>query len=355
MSTSTYIIAEAGVNHNGSTDRALEMVRVAARCGANAVKFQTFRVWELVSERAPMAVYQKKNTGSSVSQADMLRPLELPHDAHFVLRDACAECGIDFLSTPFDMPSLEFLVQRMGASTLKIGSGNMTDGPLLLAAAQAGCEVILSTGMADMPEVERALGVLAFGYRSADVPRGAVDFERLDGLEGRVTLLHCTTQYPTSPEEINLRAMQTLGRHFSLPVGFSDHSEGISIGLAAVALGATVLEKHFTLSRELPGPDHKASLEPDELAALVEGARAIETAFGTGEKVCQASEAPNRAVARKSLVAARAIEAGAVIEAADLTTRRPGDGISGLEYWDVVGRRASRGYAAGEAIGERVP
>ncbi len=356
--THVFVIAEAGVNHNGDAALAPALVEAAARAGADAVKFQSFRAESLVARKAPMADYQRRNTGTDESQFDMLRRLELDAAAHRLLAACCARQGIEFMSTPFDLDNLDFLVREMHVARLKLPSGELTNAPLLLAAARSGRPLIVSTGMATLAEVEAALGVIAWGL--LDEPqgrpgRGAFHAAYCSG-EGQrrlrecVTLLHCTTEYPAPYKEVNLRAMHTLGAAFGLPVGFSDHTAGIAIPIAAAALGAVVIEKHFTLDRSLPGPDHKASLEPDELAAMVRGIRETAQALGAGRKIPAPSEAANAAVARKSLVAARTIAAGEPYSTENLAVRRPGGGISPIEYFDWLGRTAARAYAAGEPI-----
>jgi len=351
------IIAEAGVNHNGSIDRALAMVDVAADAGADLVKFQTFRAEALAAAAAPKAAYQEANTGEAGGQLAMLKALELDDQAHYRLVDRCQERGIEFLSTAFDLDSLDFVLS-LGVRRLKMPSGEITNGPLLLKAARSGLPILLSTGMADLKDVEAALAVLAFGYsapREAMPSSGAFKVALL-GDEGRaalterVTVLHCTTQYPAPMAELNLRAMDTIARRFSVKIGYSDHSTGIAIAPAAVARGATVIEKHFTLDRALPGPDHKASLEPAELKAMITAIRDVEAALGMPDKRPTDSERPNIPVARKSLVAARAIAKGEVFSAENLIALRPGDGRSPMDYWSLLGQPAERDYARHEKI-----
>lgn len=358
MTPSTLIIAEAGVNHNGSLDLALDLVDAAADCGADMVKFQTFSATALVTADAPRAPYQQANTGNTGSQLEMLERLELSHDAHHALLQRCADRGIRFLSTPFDPDSLAFLANDLDLPMLKLGSSELTNGPLLVDAGRTGKSIILSTGMGTLAEVERALGALAFGYSTGvDESPGESAFQRAwtdakatNALVKKVTILHCTTSYPTPPEGVNLLAIRTLSDTFGLPVGFSDHTPGIAAAAAAVALGAQVIEKHITLDRTLPGPDHQASLEPDEFAAMVEAIRTVESALGDGVKAPQPCEQPNISIARKSLVAATAIEKGAHFDATNLAVMRPGDGRSPFDYWSLVGQSAKRGYAAGELI-----
>jgi N-acetylneuraminate synthase len=327
-----FVIAEAGVNHNGDPALAARLVDAAAEAGADAVKFQTFRADRLASPEAPQAEYQARNSGVRESQADMLRRLELSPDAHRALRDRCAARGLLFLSTPFEDESADFLVS-LGVPLLKIPSGEITNLPFLEHVARAGLPLIVSTGMADLGEVREAVGVL----RSAHCPGFA--------------LLHCVSSYPAPAAHVNLRALQTLRDEFDVPVGYSDHTEGIEIALAAAALGACVLEKHFTLDRALPGPDHKASLEPGELAALIRGVRAVQSALGDGLKRPAPGEAETAAVIRKSVVAARAVPRGAVLAPLDLAVRRPGTGLSPGRLPSLIGLRARRDLRAGAPIG----
>lgn len=360
---SVFIIAEAGVNHNGDLDRALALVDAAAAAGADAVKFQTFRAAALVIGSAGKAAYQKQTTGAAESQFAMLARLELDEAAHRALIARAAQRGIRFLSTPFDRESLRLLTATLGLDSIKIPSGEITNGPLLLATARTGCRVVLSTGASSLDEVEQALAVLAFGYvrpRGAH-PDTAAFAEAYSSAEGRlalcehVELMHCTSEYPAPFAEVNLRAMATLAEAFGLPVGLSDHTEGIAIAIAAVALGAASVEKHFTLDKTLPGPDHRMSLEPAELAAMVTAIRQVELAQGDGSKRPTASELGNRVVIRKVLVAARPIARGAVIGAADLTAKRiSAEGVSPMRYWSLIGTESRRDYAIDEPLeGER--
>jgi|SRR5665213_3439431 len=358
MDRRTTIIAEAGVNHNGDRARALALVEAAARAGADVVKFQSFRADKLATAGAAKASYQKVTTGGEQSQLEMLRALELSEDDERRIAKASATAGIAYMSTPFDAESANHLVRNIGVTTLKVGSGDLTNAPLLLDLARFRLPIILSTGMATLAEVEQALGVIAFGYlREATARPAATDFARMlldraswTELNGKVTLLHCTTEYPATPDSINLRAMATLRSAFGLPVGFSDHSRGIHVAAAAVALGAVVIEKHLTLDRSLPGPDHRASIEPDEMAAMVVSIRDVELALGDGRKVPAADEIANRRVARRSLVATRAVRSGEPFSEANLGVKRPGDGISPVEYWTYLGKKADRDYAANEAL-----
>ena len=352
-----FVIAEAGVNHNGSLDMALRLIDVAADAQADAIKFQTFRADRLAVRSAPKAQYQRETTGSGESQLEMLRKLELDESAHEVLLQRCRHRGIEFMSTPFDNESLRFLVDKIGVRRLKIASGEITNGPLLLEAARSGKPVILSTGMSTMEEIEDALGVLAFGLTmQVDEPSPQAFRQALASPEGgrvlkeRVTVLHCVTEYPAPFLDVNLRAIQVIREKFHVNVGYSDHAMGIATALAAVALGATVLEKHFTLDKNLPGPDHRASLDPAELEALVSGVREIGMALGVADKRPSQSELKNLVVARKSLVAAHEIRAGDTFSAQNLAAKRPGGGISPMRSWEFIGRAAVRDYIEDEPI-----
>jgi N-acetylneuraminate synthase len=353
----TYVIAEAGVNHDGSIEDALRLVDVAADAGADCIKFQTFRAETLAAPRAEKATYQKQATGAGESQRAMLARLELSHDAHIGVQQRARARSVDFLSTPFDPASLSFLVGELGLSRIKVGSGDLTNAPLLLEIAKGQRDVILSTGMATLGEVEEALSVLAFGFtRAVEAPSRAAfaaawaDRVSREALKSRVVLLHCTTEYPAPAESVNLRAMDTLACAFDLPVGYSDHTLGIEASLAAVARGAVMIEKHLTLDRTRPGPDHAASLDPRQFAALVEGIRLVEQSLGDGRKLPQPVEAKNISIARKALVAAKPIAAGEKFSIANLAAKRPGQGLAPIALWDLIGRTAHRSYAVDEAI-----
>lgn len=356
MTPRTLFIAEAGVNHNGSLALALQLVDAAADAGADVVKFQTFRADKLVTAAAQKAEYQVANTGEAGAQLEMLRRLELSRDDHHRLLARCTQRGIGFMSTAFDADSLAFL-GALPVRALKIPSGDITHAPLLLQAARLGKPLIVSTGMCSLADVEAALGVIAFALGREGTPHGRADFEAAwadpacrDAVRARTTLLHCTTQYPAPPQDVHLRAMDTLRTAFGLAVGYSDHTTGIEVAIAAVARGAAVIEKHLTLDRNLPGPDHAASLQPDELRLLVTSVRVVEVALGQAHKGPAASEAANRAVARRSIVAARPIAAGEVLGLQAMEFKRPGTGIAPIEAWDLAGRRAARAYAADEPI-----
>jgi N-acetylneuraminate synthase len=351
-----YIIAEAGVNHNGDLELARQLVDCAADSGADAVKFQTFDAQKLATNSAPKASYQQRTTDAAESQLDMLRKLELPREWHWELRERARSRGIEFLSTAFDIGSLTFL-EELGMPFYKVPSGELTNGPLLWQFARQGRPLVVSTGMATMSEVELALAVIAHAFNAAIEPldiaavwRGWSNAAWRASLQGRVTLLHCTSQYPTPMQECNLRAMDTL-RAFGLPVGYSDHTDGLLIPIAAVARGATFIEKHFTLNREMPGPDHKASLEPAELTLMVKQIRDLQVALGDGAKCPQPCEWNTRQAARQHVVAARDIPAGTLLSRDDLTTARSGgDGQTATALWGLIGVAATRAYTAGEPI-----
>lgn len=324
------IIAEAGVNHNGSLDMAKKLVDVAKTCGADIVKFQTAKLDSLVSKSAHMADYQKKNTGVEESQKDMLSKLLMNFEDFVELARYCKDVGIHFLSTPFDIESIRFLNDML--DIWKVPSGEITNYPYLVEIGKTKKKVILSTGMAEMEEIRAAIDVLE--------ENGTTD----------ITILHCTTEYPAPIKDVNLNVMQTMRDAFGYSVGYSDHTQGIDVDLAAVALGAAVIEKHFTLDRNLPGPDHKASLEPDELKAMVDGIRKIELALGSKEKRPSDVELKNRLVARKSIVAKKAIKVGEEITADNITTKRPGSGINPMRWNDVIGTKAIRDFEEDELI-----
>lgn len=352
----TFIIAEAGVNHNGSLDLAKQLIDAAADAGADAVKFQTFRAEQLVARHAPKAEYQTRTTDAKESQFEMIQKLELTDADHEVLIVHARARRIEFLSTPFDAASLHLLTKHFGLTTIKVSSGDITNAPFLLDIARVAQRVILSTGMSTLAEIEAALGVLAFGFVEPKINPQCHSFEEAyssdagqSALRDRVVLLHCTTEYPAPFSEVNLRAMDTISTAFGLPIGYSDHTHGIHIPVAAVARGATLIEKHFTLDRGLPGPDHKASLEPGELNAMVSAIRDVEQALGDGIKRPTASELKNRAIARKSLVLGRELVAG---EKLVLACKRPGTGLSPFEYWRMANRVATRNYAADEVLDE---
>ncbi len=353
---STLIIAEAGVNHNGSIEQALRLIDVAAQAGADAVKFQTFRADKLATSRAAKATYQVANTQEAGSQQEMLRKLELSVDDHATLVRHCEQRSIRFMSTAFDAESLAYL-GTLAMPAIKIPSGDITCAPLLLQAAQLRQKLLVSSGMSTLTDLERALAVLAWGLLHDGTPKDqdAVDAAYFstagrEGLERHVTLLHCVTEYPAPSESVHLRAMDTMAQAFGLPVGYSDHTLGIEMSVAAVARGATVIEKHFTLDRNLPGPDHLASLEPDELEHMVRAIRNIEAGLGSARKLPAPAEQPNRPIGRRSIVARRPIAAGEAITLDMLECKRPGTGMSPMDIWSLIGRKASRDFAPDEQI-----
>lgn len=326
------IIAEAGVNYNGSLELAYKMVDEAKKAGADIVKFQTGVPEKVMSKYAEKAEYQKKNTGKAEeSQLDMVRKLMLKFEEFVPLKKYCELSGIKFLSTPFDLSSIDFL-EELGCDMWKIPSGEITNLPYLLRIAKTGKPIIMSTGMSTLEEVREALNVLK--------ENGA----------GEITLLHCTTEYPAPLKDVNLKAMLTLKDTFGCKVGYSDHTPGIEVPVAAVAMGASVIEKHFTLDRNMEGPDHKASLEPDELAAMVKAIRNVELAIGTGVKEPSESEKKNMAIARKSIIAAKDIKKGEIFTEDNLTTKRPGNGISPMKWNEVIGKTAKRDFGEDELI-----
>ncbi|OIJ22375.1 N-acetylneuraminate synthase [Anaerobacillus alkalidiazotrophicus] len=357
MINKTYIIAEAGVNHNGSIELAKQLIDIAKDSGADAIKFQTFKAENLVSKNTPKADYQKRQTGEAESQYEMLKKLELGIDEHKVLTNYCREKSIEFLSTPFDYESLDLLVNDFHISKLKVPSGEITNAPLLLKMARTDKPIILSTGMSTLGDIENALSIISFGYLNKN---GTPTFETLrqafyseEGqmvIKEKVILLHCTTEYPTPFEDVNLLALTTLKTSFGLQVGLSDHTMGISVPIAAVAIGAVVVEKHVTVDRTLPGPDHKASLEPNELKEMVKSIREVEQAIGSPIKKPAPSELKNMNVARKSIVANCNISGGEAFNEKNITVKRPGNGISPIYYWEMLGKKATRNFKKDEEI-----
>ncbi|ECV9671990.1 N,N'-diacetyllegionaminate synthase [Campylobacter jejuni] len=329
------IIAEAGVNHNGDLNLAKKLIEVAAKSGADFVKFQSFKAELCVSKNAKKAAYQLETTAKDESQLEMIKKLELDFNAHQLLISHAKQCGIAFLSTPFDLESIE-LLDELGLEVFKIPSGEITNLPYLKKIAKLNKKIILSTGMSNLGEIEVALEILCKeGTQRANI-----------------TLLHCTTEYPAPFDEVNLKAIQTLKNAFNLDVGYSDHTKGIHISLAAIALGASVIEKHFTLDKNMSGPDHKASLEPDELQELCTKIREIESALGDGIKQASKSERKNIEIARKSLVAKKKIKKGEIFSEENLTTKRPASGISAMRYDEYLGKKASKNYEEDELIHE---
>ena len=333
MMKRTLIIAEAGVNHNGDMALAKQLIESAAKAGADLVKFQTFTANRQVTKTASKAEYQTQTTDKTESQHEMLRRLELSQEMHEELIVHCGEHGIGFFSTGFDIESIDLLVD-LGQDHFKIPSGEITNLPYMRHIGRLGQSVILSTGMATLGDIEAALNVL----EQAGTPRA------------KITVLHCTTEYPTPMAEVNLRAMQSIQHAFGVDVGYSDHTPGIEVATAAVAMGATVIEKHFTMDSNLPGPDHKASLEPEGLAAMIAAIRNIEVALGDGVKRLTESEARNMPVMRKSLLACQSIKSGEIFSADNITAKRPGTGISPMRWDEVIGRTAPRDFAEDELI-----
>jgi len=327
------VIAEAGVNHNGDMDLAIQLIEAAADAGADVVKFQTFKADQLATTKAAKACYQQQTTDKAENQQAMLKRLELTSDQHKQLISHCHNCDIEFLSTAFDDPSID-LLNKLNLKRFKIPSGEITNLPYLRRIGGLSKPLILSTGMANLGEIEAALAVL----------------ETAGTNRAQITVLHCTTEYPAPMAEVNLRAMQTIAQAFGVAVGYSDHTAGIEVPIAAVALGATVIEKHITLDQNLPGPDHKASLEPKEFAAMVNAIRNIEQALGDGIKRPTASEAANLPIVRKSLVASRAINIGELFSATNISAKRPGTGISPMRWDELIGHPSPRAFAPDELI-----
>lgn len=356
----TLIIAEAGVNHNGDVALGFQLVDAAFAAGADIVKFQTFKAKNIATNQALQADYQLENTGKKESQLDMLSRLELSCDAHHRLVEYSNKLGIEFLSTAFDFQSLDFLVNDLGLSRLKIPSGEITNAPLVLAHAKTGCDIIVSTGMASLSDIEAALGVIAFGYTAGKNIEPSIEafqsayFSKKGkaALKQKVTVLHCTTEYPAPLVDINLRAMDSISSAFGLPVGYSDHSEGIVVPIAAVARGAVLIEKHFTLDKKMSGPDHKASLDPCELKSMVDAIRAVELSLGDGIKGSRPSELKNKVAARKSLVAAKEIPVGTFLTESHIAVKRPGIGLSPFKYWEIQGKTSKKSYKIDDMINE---
>ena len=321
----TLIIAEAGVNHNGNFELAKQLVDKAVEGGADIVKFQTCKAENVISRYADKAEYQKVTTGEADSQLEMVRKLMLTYEEYGKLKEYCDEKGIEFLSTAFDLPSVDYL-HSIGMRRWKIPSGEITNLPLLIKIAKLGEPIIMSTGMSELSEVGDAIKVLK--------ENGA----------GEITILHCTTEYPAPYEDVNLKAIDTMKETFGLPVGYSDHTKGLEIPVAAVARGACVIEKHFTLDRNMEGPDHKASIEPDELKQMVDMIRHVEVAIGDGIKKVSPSELKNQDIARKSIIAKTAIKAGDVFTEENITTKRPGSGINPMKWFDLLGKTAKHDY-----------
>lgn len=355
--SATYVIAEAGVNHNGDLQMAKRLIDIAVNSKADAVKFQTFKTELIISTCAPKAEYQRQTTGEGESQFEMVKKLELSFNQFRELKAYCDERDIEFLSTPFDIESADFLIDELNLTTIKISSGEITNAPLLYHIARKQPDIILSTGMATLSEVEAALGVIAFGLLSKNEAPSASAFrsaylssEGQRQLQSKVRLLHCTTEYPAPVEDVNLLAIETMHKAFGLPTGYSDHTEGIAVTIAAVALGASVIEKHFTHDKQAEGPDHRASLSPQELQLLIQSIRQVEAARGTGIKIPAESERKNIDIARKSIVAHKKIEQGETLTVNNIAVKRPGGGISPFEYWSLLETTAVQDFEEGELL-----
>lgn len=353
-----FIIAEAGVNHNGSFETACALADAAKMAGADAVKFQTFRAEALATASSPKAEYQQRTTGVGDSQLDMLRQLELSYTDFIALDRYCRDIGIMFLSTPFDPMSLDFLVNEVNVPLLKFSSGDITNAPFLLQGARSGKPIILSTGMSTLAEVEEALGILSFGYSATPESKPGREAFKTSYwqetnhsiLAENVCILHCVTEYPTPLEEVNLRSMVTLAEAFGLPVGFSDHTMGIGVSVAAVALGGCVIEKHLTLDRAGHGPDHAASLEPEAFRRMVEALREAAACLGSPRKLPAPCERKNLHIGRRSLVARMTIASGEKFTPENIGVKRPGGGQPPINYWDLIGKCAERDYLPDDLI-----
>ena len=355
-----FVIAEAGVNHNGDFILAKELIDIAASSGADAIKFQTFVTKMVMTRSAAKAKYQLNTTKDSQTQFDMVKKLELPFEWHYDLLDYCKTKKIKFLSTAFDQYSLDFLADEILLDILKIPSGEITNGPFLLECALKKRNIILSTGMSTIADIEKALSIIAFGFihdnKSRIEPSEEVFLKAYNSSKGksllkeRVTLLHCTTQYPAPISEVNLNAIVEMRNFFNLDIGYSDHTNGILIPIAAVALGASIIEKHFTIDKDMIGPDHKASLEPEELKDMVKSIRLIEKSMGDGKKNPVPSEMVNMDAARRSIVALKEINSGEKFTSDNLGIKRPGSGVSPMLYWKYLGKKSRNRYMVDELI-----
>jgi len=356
LSHRVFVIAEAGVNHNGQLDIALTLVDKAMEAGADAIKFQTFTAKELVTKQAEKADYQKTNSNSGESQFQMLKKLELSVGEQKKIFEHCSSKGIQFLSTPFDNKSLKFLSEELGLETLKIPSGELVNGPFLLDFARTNKNIILSTGMSSLEDIEIALGVIAFGLMGRENPSIEAfkeSFESSDGkelLNKKVSLLHCTSEYPAPKKNINLKSMLTIKEKFSLRTGYSDHSEGNIVAISAAALGAEIIEKHFTLDKSFEGPDHKASLDSIELKEMISSIREVEKILGDGIKKPTETELKNRLTSYKSIIASKDIALGEEFTQDNLSLKRPGTGISPMKYWRLLGKKSKKSYKAEDLI-----
>lgn len=352
----TKVIVEAGVNHNGSFQMAKKLIQVAKEAGADAVKFQTFKAENLVTRDAEQAEYQVENLGEATSQFDMLKKLELSYDEFTALKQFCDEQHIEFLSTPFDLESVDFLVNTLGMETVKIPSGELTNAPFIYYIATKRKKMILSTGMATVDEIHEALSFIAYGLANNNkvTIQAVQDFydttEAKALLKQYVTVLHCTTEYPAPFNTINLKAIEQLRNELQLPIGYSDHSDGIAVPIAATSLGAVIIEKHFTLDKALPGPDHLASLNPEELKLMVKGIRQVEQSLGDGFKQPSAIELKNRVAVRKSIVAKTDISVGTTLTSEHLAMKRPAKGIPPSGYWSLIGSMTTKAYEKDDLI-----
>jgi len=357
-----FIIAEAGVNHNGNIKIAKNMVDAAVDAGVDAIKFQSFKAEDLVINQAPKANYQLHNTLENETQYQMLKKLELSHDEQQQLYAYCQNKGIQFLSSPFDLKSCRFLIKTLGLKTLKLGSGELSNAQLLYYIASMNCNIILSTGMSNLHDIEQALGVLAFAYTNPKENnpnskrfKAALDSANgIKALKQHISLLHCTTEYPCPFEDVNLDSINSLAKHFSLPIGYSDHTQGYHISLAAVAMGARIIEKHFTLDQNMAGPDHQSSIEPNELKLMVKQIRDIEVAKGNSVKQICSSELKNRSIARKGIYANGNISKGDILTTDNIAVKRPESKLSAQFYWEIIGKKANKNYHHEEPIDEKL-
>ncbi len=353
-----FVIAEAGVNHNGNVKLAFKLIDIAAEAKADAVKFQTFKTENLVSVSAPKAEYQLKTTGKSGTQFNMLKKLELSFEHLHALKKYAEKKGLEFMSTAFDFESLRFLVEEIGIKRIKIPSGEITNGPMLFEAAKTKLPIILSTGASDQKDIHDALEVIAYGYlhpkaKSVDSKKLKSAFKSTKAqkiLKEKVTILHCVSEYPAPVDGVNIKSIPFIREKFKLPVGFSDHTLGIEVAIASVALGISVLEKHFTIDKTLSGPDHAASLNPQGLKSLIESIRNVEAALGFNQKAPTDAELKNQKIIRKSIVAARPIKAGEVFTSHNVALKRPALGLSPMKFWSVLGRKSKRNYKKDESI-----
>lgn len=352
-----FIIAEIGVNHNGQLDLAMKLIDTAKECGADAVKFQTFKAESLVTAYAEKADYQKENDAGSSTQLEMLKRLELSFEDHFKLKAYCEKQGIEFLSSAFDFECLNFLINDLKLQTIKVPSGETANYPFIYELAKSGVKAIVSTGMFEMSEIKTALSVMTKGYKNQPMDIKSLDQISLgeisNTLKDKISLLHCTTAYPCTPEDANIRVVETFKNTFKVPVGFSDHTQGFAAAMASVSLGATVIEKHITLDCNMEGPDHKASLDPAAFRNYVSLIRETEKVLGSSEKKPTPIEFKNRVFARKSVVAKKEMKAGDVFSIENIDLKRPGSGMSPLYYWDIIGKKAARDLKKDEMILEK--